>query len=219
MNIILPLYDLRYYQRVLALCKLYGNRCLVICNVNSGPGASIDDNWKDKIKELRKTGAKLVGYIDAMRWPGDGTIHVDKERPSTDSELMSERNKWLSWYGIICSFYDDVTKLTGVPSTCSKGDVLNYGTEPFKTPPAGTIAVVFETQRFLARKPGMHYAYPSAAFSLGEVKYQNVIKLAKSQGINYLFCTDRKDKKSDGSDDWTTYNDLPAWFEAFCKTV
>ena len=218
MKIIIPLYDLSYYSTVLRVCQRYGARCVIVLNINSGPGARKDETWESRIKSLAATGCKLIGYIDAMKWPDDGRVKVAAPRIATSSEMLSERKDWITWYNVQFFFYDDIIKDTGIPSCAAKGDFLNFGTKPFANVPAGMIAVVWEKANYAGKKVEI-ISGDTAVFALNVKDYGATVEVAKKENIKFLFCTDRNDKKPDGTDDWTTYNDLPSWFEDFCKKV
>lgn len=215
MKLIVPFYDLKLLSQILALagkCQI-----VVIANIWSGPGAKLDKAWASAINKLRKAGMEVIGYIDAMRWPGDGRYKVTKSRLATSDELLAESDDWANWYGVLKSFYDDVGA-KNVPVTMN-ADMLNWGTEPTSLPRAGVVAVVHEGHDYLASKPSRVPATQQAVMALAQPDFKPALATAVARRVAHFFATPRRDKKPNGEDDWTTYDELPSYLVPMATAV
>ena len=67
-----------------------------ICNINSGPGTAIEQDWVRQINDAHAAGLKVIGYVRTNYW----------NKPV--AEAKAEIDKYYAWYGIDGVFLDEV---------------------------------------------------------------------------------------------------------------
>ena len=213
MILVLPFYSLSHLNEILAAAKLC--KVIAIANVNSGPGSSLDPKWKAAIKKLKDAGVTVIGYIDLVRWPGDGRYKVKAKRDATSKEILDESRDWDVWYDVLSAFYDDATSI--LPQF-TRGSVFNFGCEPTK-PSSVCISVVHEGPGYLKSKTSKVAPKNQAVMALGEPDFWPPLKLARERKVAYFFASNRSDKHPDGSDDWSTYDAMPSYLTKMATEI
>jgi len=190
MILLLPFYDLTWLAPVVEACRITPS--VVIVNVWSGPGIREDAQWQKAIDKLRAIeGTEILGYVDAIQFPNDGPIRVDKAVQKNQVQLLGERLRWRKFYGINAFFLDDVR----VTPKIAPWQMLNPGTAPKFSMDSQTVPVViFEAERFTrSHAVGNIAAKRQAVIAMGETDFHKPLELAASRGVKYFFCTNGPD--------------------------
>lgn len=101
MKHLLLAYDLAWKDCV----EAFGDKAIVILNVDSGPGKTKDKAW------AKLATPKAYGYVDAVTWRGS------KPTPKSPTTIRLECDAWRKLYGITRIFLDDVTSLPVPPTS------------------------------------------------------------------------------------------------------
>jgi hypothetical protein len=102
-------YDLAWRDCV----EAFGDRAIVVLNVDSGPGKVKDKAW------ARLATPKAYGYVDAVTWRAGRSTAKDP------AAIRLECDAWRTLYGVTRIFLDDVT--LPVPPVPSTGVIVNPG--------------------------------------------------------------------------------------------
>ena len=218
MKLLIPWYDLRLTKGVLEAAKHC--KVVAIANVFSGPGHKRNQSWADQIERMRRAGVSVAGYIDAVRWPGDGPSPVAKKRLATKVELADAEKKWRTWYDVGRMFVDDVSESTRQFE--NSGDIWNWGCEPpLRRVQRANVGhhVVHEGHDYRDSEPSAVLPRRQAVFALNEPDFAPVLALASVRNIDLVFISDRRDKTPAGDDDWSTYDEHPGYLIKLAKAI
>ena len=157
-SVLIPAYDAPVGERALAQCPKGKERQLtLICNPNSGPGASADPAFHRLINGCNAKGVRVLFYIDLVAYPGDGLYPPSaKEHVKTCNELLNERTAYSRFYGDTKWdgwFFDDTRNGMDVINCLASwplDKVFNPGTS--WTPPKDCKAIVSEQAGAWPRK-------------------------------------------------------------------
>ena len=118
---------------------------IMVANVNSGPGTSVDPNYATAISRARSAGIVMYGYVH--------TSYGQRSTATVESEIRA----WKSFYGVTNIFLDEAATtsstlsyyqtLTALVHQQAAGSqtIVNFGTIPPQGQmSAGDIAVTFE---------------------------------------------------------------------------
>lgn len=218
MKLLLPWYDLRLTKGVIDAAKHC--KVVAIANVFSGPGYKANWSWRDSIAQVHRAGVSVAGYIDAVRWPGDGPSPVAKRRLATKVELADAEQKWRRWYDVGRMFIDDVSESTRQFE--NSGDLWNWGCEPpFARVKKANVGhhIVHEGHDYLDSDPSPLFPRRQCVIALNEPDFAPVLALARVRGIDLIHISDRRDKTPEGDDDWSTYDEHPIYLIKLAKAI
>jgi Spherulation-specific family 4 len=186
MKLILPIYDPSLVDEAIAAFQKSGGG-IAIVNPDSGVGRKKSSLWAASIRALKEV-SNVVGYIDCVRWPGDGTrYNVVQKRNATGGEIKGEIADWDKWYKVTDIFYDEAHSL---PVTTGIGDVLNPGTRPPYKVPNGVACVTHENRDYLKSGNSKIITQAVMCLRVPNAKLKAHMDLAMSRDIQYFYATD-----------------------------
>lgn len=195
MRHLLPLYNLSYAARYLAIATTNPSTTAIILNPNSGPGDKKDPDfkqWASLITTLRKLpGLQLFGYIDLVTW------HGPKSSPRPSSEIATEARQWTTLYGITTYFYDDYQTKTTRSLPNAPNSIANPGCESATV--CGT-TMVWETDLYTT-KSKTSKQHRTAIYALREKDYRPALQQAIQRKVAYFHATHLRDGRD-------TYDDI-----------
>jgi Spherulation-specific family 4 len=150
---------------------------IMVANVNSGPGTSVDTNYAAAISQASAAGIAVYGYVH--------TSYGQRSLATVESEI----NAWKSFYGVTNIFLDEAATTSStlsyyqtltayVHQSAGSQTIINFGTIPPQSQMSvGDIAVTFE---------GSYSAYQSTVFpswvnSFAPSRFYNIIYSVPSQ--------------------------------------
>jgi hypothetical protein len=176
---------------------------VAILNPNSGPGTSVDSNYRRVITALRAAGGRVIGYVHTSY----------AARPLDD--VKGEVDRYLSFYTVDGFFVDEMDNRNLAASYAYYADLYQFikaknvacvvfgnpGTttqEEYLTRPCADTLVTFEhntgygtylPDRWVTNYPANRFAHlPYAVASA--VTMTNYIQLARARNAGFIFVTD-----------------------------
>jgi Spherulation-specific family 4 len=185
---------------------------IMVANVNSGPGTSVDPNYSAAISQARAAGITVYGYVH--------TSYGQRSLATVEAEI----NAWKSFYGVTNIFLDEAATTSStlsyyqtltayVHQSAGSETIINFGTIPPQSQmSAGDIAVTFEgsysTYQSTVFPSWVSSFAPSRFYNIiysvpGQTAMSQVMNEAAANHVGYVFAT------SDGLPN--PYDTLPAY--------
>ena len=217
MKLLIPCYSDAIVPGLVTAAKS-GIPMTVIANPWSGPGAIRIGAWGKAITQLADAGAQVLGYIDAIQWPGDGPGgKVKAKKNKSAGQINLESQHYREWYGsgnLAGWFIDDA--VAGTDAAVSAAARMMPGlimANPGSLRPrvSGVTAQVDWEDINYTAKPRRSSGANSAVMALACKNWQRAAEQAAAEGHSYFWAHEL-------ADDWTAkktaYNTLPKFWGA-----
>jgi hypothetical protein len=196
-GIMIPLYTYpgSTWANVIAVEKANpGVPIVAIINPNSGPGASIDQNYISGILSLQSAGVVVIGYVP--------TGYASRSLSSVESMV----NDYKNWYPVTGIFFDEMSNVAGNEGYYSTLNAYAKSlgfTYTVGNPGADTLAsyvgtmdtiVIYENQGLpsLSSLEGWHSDFPKSNFAMmayGVLSVNQSYPASASPHVGYIYIT------------------------------